>query len=178
MSDQYLGEIRVFGCNFAPYEWALCNGQLLPISQYTALFSLLGTFYGGNGTTNFALPNLQGSFPLNQGNGAGLTPREMGETGGETSVTLLQTQLPAHTHPVACAAGSGTPGPSNAVFGGIAGRGKAPAYAAGSALATAGVNMSASAVANTGGGQPHNNLQPYLVLNFCIALTGIYPARS
>jgi microcystin-dependent protein len=178
MSDQFLGEIRVFGCTFAPYEWAQCNGQILPISQYTALFSLLGTYYGGNGTSTFALPNLQGCLQMNQGQGPGLTDRVIGETGGEPSVTVLQTQLPSHSHPAACAAGSQTSSPSGAVFGGVAGRGKSPVYAPVSALSSAAVNLSSSAVAAAGGSQPHNNLQPYLVLNFCIALSGIYPARG
>ena len=98
MADQFVGEIRIVPFDFAPLGWALCNGQLLAISQNTALFSLLGTYYGGNGTSNFALPNLQGSAPMNQGNGIGLTPRIMGEVGGETAVTLLVSQMPAHTH--------------------------------------------------------------------------------
>src|ERR1700761_7211355 len=113
MSDPFVGEIRVVPFNFAPTGWALCTGQILPISQYTALFSLLGTQFGGNGTSNFALPNLQGSAPLGQGNGNGLSPRSLGETGGETSVTLLQTQMPAHSHPIGCqnsGGSSATPG--------------------------------------------------------------------
>src|SRR5271168_4691596 len=128
MSDQYLGEIRVVGFTFAPYGWALCNGQILSIAQNTALFSLLGTFYGGNGTSTFALPNLQGSAPMHLGNGAGLTPRVIGETGGEQAVTLLQTQLPAHTHAAGCQNAVGTQGgPGGNVWAAEA-RGRAPAY--------------------------------------------------
>jgi microcystin-dependent protein len=174
MADQFVGEIRIVPLNFAPTGWALCDGQTLPISQNTALFSLLGTQFGGNGTSTFALPNLQGSAPMNQGNGAGLTPRVMGETGGETAVTLLTSEIPAHTHTigVASASTSGTPGPT-VVFGG-GGRGKEPAYVP----ASAPVTMSPQAIGLTGGSQPHNNMPPYLTLNFVIALVGIFPARS
>ncbi|MGB6687509.1 MAG: tail fiber protein, partial [Terracidiphilus sp.] len=127
MSDQYVGEIRIVGFNFAPVGWAQCNGQLLPISQNAALFSLLGTQFGGNGSSTFGLPNLQGCAPVDQGQGTGLTPRTMGETGGETTVTLLTTQIPSHTHVAQNGAGSdaGAPGPTT-IFGG-GGRGKDPA---------------------------------------------------
>jgi microcystin-dependent protein len=174
MADQFLGEIRAVGFNFAPVGWAICDGQLLPISQNTALFSLLGTNFGGNGTTNFALPNLQGCAPMHQGEGAGLSPRSIGETGGEAAVTLLTTQIPSHRHipQNAAASNESIPGPS-ASFGG-GGRGKSPAYAP----ASAPVAMSARAVSNTGGNQPHNNMPPYTTLNFIIALQGIFPARS
>src|SRR5271157_2083636 len=170
MADQFLGEIRMVGFNFAPYGWALCNGQILSISQNTALFSLLGTYYGGNGTSTFALPNLQGNAPMHQGNGAGLTPRVIGEIGGETAVTVLTTQMPLHTHVAqnAAASTSGTPGPT-VIFGG-GGRGKEPAYAP----AETHVLMSAQAVGTTGGNQPHNNMPPYLTMNFVIALQGVY----
>jgi microcystin-dependent protein len=174
MSDQFIGEIRIVGFNFAPYGWAQCNGQLLSISQNTALFSLLGTQYGGDGRSTFGLPNLQGRAPMHQGQGAGLSPRVMGETGGETAVTLLSSQIPVHNHAVqnATESNSGVPGPT-AIFGG-GGRGKQPAYApAGTAAA-----MSASAVGTTGGSQPHNNMPPYLTLNFVIALQGVFPSRS
>jgi len=173
MSDQYVGEIRIFGCNFAPYQWAQCNGQLLSIAQNTALFSLLGTNFGGNGTTTFGLPNLQGCFPMHWGNGSGLTPRIIGETGGEATVTLLSTQIPSHNHGVNCTPTDGTQSPGGAVFGG-GGRGKQPAYAAGPAS----VAMSSSAVSAVGGGLPHDNMPPYQVQNFCIALSGIFPPRS
>jgi microcystin-dependent protein len=174
MSNQYIGEIRVVGFNFAPVGWAQCDGQLLPISQNTALFSLLGTFYGGNGTTNFALPNLQGCAPMNQGQGAGLSARDIGETGGETSVTLLTTQIPSHSHVAqnGAASDAGAPGPTT-IFGG-GGRGKDPAYAPAATAAA----MSTQAVGATGGGQAHNNMPPYVTLNFIIALQGIFPARS
>lgn len=174
MSDQFVGEIRAVGFNFAPVGWAMCNGQVLPISQNTALFSLLGTQFGGNGTSNFALPNLQGCAPMSQGDGPGLTPRTIGETGGETSVTLLTSQVPAHTHAAMAAATSNAAAPTNAVFGG-GGRGKEPAYAPPSASTA---EMNAQAVGIADGSLPHNNLPPYLTVNFIIALTGIYPARS
>ena len=175
MSDQYVGEIRMVGFNFAPTGWALCNGQLLTISQNTALFSILGTYYGGNGTSNFALPNLQAAAPLAAGNGVGLTPRSLGETGGEYSVTLLSTQMAAHNHGVACVSGSGKSGsPSNAVWANDgAGRGVL-LYAA--AATPTGIN--AAALQLTGSGQPHNNLPPFLSVYFIIALQGIYPTRN
>jgi microcystin-dependent protein len=174
MSEPYVGEIRMFPFNFAPTGWALCNGQLMPISQNTALFSLLGTYYGGDGKSTFALPNLQGCFPVDQGQGAGLSPYEIGETGGAAAVTLLATEIPTHAHTVACAATGNSSNPSNAVFG-AAPRGKPPAYAAATGTK---VNMSATAVSAAGGGQPHPNMPPYLTLNFCIALQGIFPPRS
>lgn len=174
MSDQFVGEIRVFGFNFAPKDWAFCNGQLLPIGQNTALFSLLGTFYGGDGRTTFALPNLQGSMAVDMGQGPGLSPRYLGETGGERAVTLTVGELPQHTHAVLASPTSNEASPAGAVFGGAA-RGHSPAYAA---AGTGAVNMSAGAVAQTGGGQPHDNMSPYLALNFCIALQGVFPPRG
>jgi microcystin-dependent protein len=174
MADQFVGEIRVFPFNFAPLGWAMCDGQLMAISQNTALFSLLGTQFGGNGTSNFALPNLQGSVPLDAGFGAGLSQRVIGEVGGSPTVTLTVSEIPTHSHSVACATTSNATSPANAVFGG-AGRGKPSAYALSSGTK---VNMSASAVAQAGGSRPHDNMQPYLVLNFCIALQGIFPARA
>jgi len=176
MSNPYVGEIRAVGFNFAPKGWAFCNGQLLPISQNTALFSLLGTYYGGDGKSNFALPNLQGRAPMNQGNGAGLTPRSIGETGGYTNVTLLTQEIPSHTHvgQNAEASTAGTPGPTT-IFGG-GGRGKEPAYAPASATNT--VQMANTAVGATGSSLPHNNMPPYMTVNFIISLQGIYPPRS
>jgi microcystin-dependent protein len=176
MADQFVGEIRIVPFNFAPVGWALCDGQLLAISQNTALFSLLGTYYGGDGRSTFALPNLQGSAPMNQGNGAGLTPRILGEVGGETAVTLLVSAMPSHTHTAknAAASNAGTPGPT-VTFGG-GGRGKAPAYAPASTQNAA--QLMQRAVSLTGGNQPHNNMPPYLTLNFVIALQGIFPPRS
>lgn len=173
MSDQYVGEIRIFPFNFAPYGWAQCNGQLLAISQNTALFSLLGTNYGGDGRSTFGLPNLQGCFPKDWGDGAGLSQYVIGETGGSSTVTLLTTEIPAHSHNIQCDATASTASPSGAVPAGAA-RGKPQAYAA---LASP-VAMNTSAVGVTGGSQPHNNMPPFLVLNFCIALQGIFPPRS
>ncbi len=175
MSNPFVAEIRIFPFNFAPKGWLQCNGQLLPISQYTAVFSLIGTYYGGNGTSNFGLPNMQGNYPMNQGQGPGLTQRVIGETGGEATVTLLSTEIPSHSHGVACAATEGTTSPSGAVFGG-GGRGKQPSYAAASVPASA--TMAPLAVGLTGGSQPHNNLPPFLTLNFCICIQGVFPSRS
>lgn len=174
MSDVFVGEIRVFPFNFAPVGWAFCNGQTLPISQNTALFSLLGIQFGGNGTSNFMLPNLRGSVPINQGDGAGLTPRVMGEVGGAPTVTLSVAEIPAHSHAVNCAETGSTGSPLNAVFAGTSGS-SSPAY---SPPGPATVSMSAAALEPAGGNQPHNNMPPYLVLNFCIALQGIFPSRS
>ncbi len=174
MSNPYVGEIRVVGFNFAPFGWALCNGQILAISQNTALFSLLGTFYGGDGKSTFALPNLQGLAPMHQGSGVSLTPRNIGETGGETAVTLLSTQIPSHTHVAQSAVASTSSAPApNTIFGG-GGRGKEPAYAPAGTPAA----MSAQAVGTAGGNGPHNNMPPYVTLNFIIALQGVYPPRS
>ena len=176
MSNPYVGEIRMVGFNFAPNGWALCNGQILSIAQNTALFSLLGTTFGGNGTSNFALPNLQGISPMDQGQGTGLSQRFMGETDGVPAVTLLLNEIPLHNHtPHAAAAGnSGAPGPTLTFAGG--GRGKPPAYAP--YLNTAAVPMANAAVGFTGGSQPHNNLPPYLTVNFIIAIVGVFPPRS
>ncbi|GAC1354172.1 MAG: tail fiber protein [Herpetosiphon sp.] len=174
MSNPFVGEIRIFGFNFAPRGWAMCNGQLLLIAQNTALFSLLGTFYGGDGRTTFALPNLQGSVPLHQGTGAGLTGRSIGETGGSELVTLMLVQLPAHSHVPQAVSSRGTAAsPTNATWA-AAGRGRPVAYTP-DVPATP---MNRAIVGPIGGDQPHNNLPPYLVLNFCIALQGIFPARS
>lgn len=175
MSDQFVAEIRIFGFNFAPRGWAICSGQILPISQNTALFSLVGTQYGGNGTSNFALPNLQGAAALDQGSGPGLTQRTVGDVGGEANVTLSLRQLPQHTHSAQCVANNTTKptyGPGNALWSSDAAGDNEYNTGAGN------VAMNTAAIAPTGGGQPHNNLQPYLALNFCIALQGIFPPRS
>jgi microcystin-dependent protein len=175
--NQFVGEIRAVAFNFAPRGWALCNGQLIAISQNTALFSLLGIMYGGDGKSTFALPNLQGSAPMNQGAGLGLTERTMGESGGETTVTLLTAEVPSHTHAAMNAPVSNALAPAaNTVFGGGGGRGKAPAYAP--ASPSTAVLLSSQAVGITGGSQPHNNMPPYLTLNFIIALQGIFPPRQ
>jgi microcystin-dependent protein len=172
MSSPFVAEIRIFGCNFAPRGWSLCSGQLLPISQNTALFSLLGTYYGGNGSTNFGLPNLQGQAPMQPGQGPGLSLRNLGETGGTENVTLLATEMPSHTHGVVAAtidtADSNVPTNNNI--------GKASTQI----FNTVGtqVQMSANTISVAGSNQPHNNMMPYLVMNFCIAMQGVYPPRS
>lgn len=174
MSSPFVAEIRIFACNFAPTGWAFCDGQILPISQNTALFSLLGTTYGGDGRTTFALPNLQGAAPLMPGQGSGLSLRSLGETGGATNITLLTTEIPMHTHTVNASTTGGTQiDPSNQVWA-VAG------VARGTRMYTATANattMNPASLAISGSGQPHNNLMPYLTLNFCIALQGIYPPR-
>lgn len=175
MSEPFVAEIRMFGGNFAPRGWAFCNGQLLSISQNTALFSLLGTTYGGDGRTTFGLPDLQGRAPMHQGQGPGLTPRVQGETGGAENVTLSASQMPAHTHQAqADASGGGQTSPANATWA-AAGRGRPAAYAANQAPGAA---LSGQALAPAGGSQPHNNRSPYLGVNFIIALQGIFPSRN
>lgn len=169
MSDQFVAEIRIFGFNFPPTGWAFCDGQLLPISQNTALFSLLGTTYGGDGKSTFALPDMQGNVPIHHGQGQGLSERFLGEMSGVESVTLLQSEIPVHTHiasqsvrpadnldPGALALGTGnniydTTGPNQ--------------------------QLAPQALAPAGGSLPHNNMMPYLTLNFCIAMQGIFPPR-
>jgi len=178
MSDQFVAEIRIVGFNFPPKGWAFCNGQIMPINQNTALFSLLGTQFGGNGTVNFALPNLQGAAPINQGNGTGLTPRVVGETGGEAQVTLLQSEIPSHTHAVsASSAGGDVNNPAPNTVWAKAHLGKTP-FNMYNPNAGTGPNMSGQAFATAGSSVPHNNMPPFLTLNFVIALQGIFPARS
>jgi len=171
MTAPFVGEIKIFGFNFPPRNYTFCSGQLLPISQNTALFSLLGTTFGGNGTTNFALPNLQGRAPMGFGTAPGLTPRDLGETAGSETVTLLQTEMPSHNHAVS-AQGSRADR-ANA-------SGAALAVSADQLYSTAGPGtlMHPQEIGLVGGNQPHNNLQPLLALNFCIALRGIFPARN
>jgi microcystin-dependent protein len=175
MSSPFVAEIRMFGGNFAPTGWATCDGQLLPISQNTALFSLLGTFYGGDGKSTFALPNLQDSAPLHQGQGAGLTDRFLGEASGAPFVTLLQTEMPAHSHFLQAYTGdpgdTRNPGPATSLA----------APVPGNAYQTSAANlasMSPSALSVAGSSFPHNNMQPYLVVTFLIALQGVFPPRS
>jgi microcystin-dependent protein len=179
MSEQFVAEIRIFACNFATKGWALCDGQLLPISQNTALFSLLGTTYGGDGKSTFALPNMQGNTPMQQGQGPGLSLRDLGEVGGEESVTLLQTEMPAHNHNAMADGPGNTPlaSPvSNAWASGL--KGAASLYTP-SGTQNNDVPMNpATALSITGGGLPHNNLMPFLTLNFCIALQGVFPPRT
>lgn len=180
MADPFLAEIRIFPFNFAPKGWAFCGGQLLPLSQNTALFSLLGTIYGGDGKSTFALPNLQGKAPMHPGQGQGLSLRNLGEVGGSETVALLDSEMPAHSHSMVARNAVGTttdpqgatPGnmswTAGASFGAVRGYSdQVPANTPmGNTLATAGSS------------QPHNNMQPYLTMNFCIALQGIYPSRA
>ena len=175
MSSPFVAEIRIFAGNFAPTGWAQCNGQLMPISQNTALFSLLGTMYGGDGKSNFALPNLQGSAPLQQGQGPGLSLRVQGEIGGEQTLTLLQTEMPAHNHTAMAAAGTGLADPANNVWASGA-KGFGNVYSP--SVNASNVQMSPLATSISGGNQPHNNMMPYLGLTFIIALQGVFPPRT
>jgi microcystin-dependent protein len=169
MADPFVAEIRMFGFNFAPTGWAQCNGQLLPLSQNTALFSLLGTFYGGDGKSTFALPDLQGSTPVHSGQGPGLSDYFLGQQGGTEFVTLLQSEMPFHNHGfVASEEVVNANSPENAWFG--AGETRYAALAAP-------VTLNPQAITVAGGSLPHNNLMPYLVVNFCIAMQGVFPAR-
>ncbi len=174
MSSPFLAEIRIFAGNFAPRGWALCNGQIMAISQNTALFSLLGTTYGGDGKSNFALPNLQGCAPISAGQGNGLTDRSLGEVGGSQTVTLLPTEVPQHTHTYT--AGSGSRGNVTAVTGNVNSDAAFQTNIYGAA--TDGTLMSPNMLTPLPNSQPHENMQPYLVLNFIIALSGIFPARN
>jgi len=176
MSNPFLAEIRIFTGNFAPKGWALCDGQLMPISQNTALFSLLGTTYGGDGKSNFALPDLQGCAPMQAGQGPGLSLRDLGETGGEQTVTLLQTEMPAHSHPALGAAGSNQASPVNNAWASGAKLGGGNIYTP--SVPASNVQMNPFALSIAGGDQPHNNLPPFLGLTFIIALQGVFPARS
>lgn len=175
MSDQFVAEIRIFPFNFAPKGWAFCDGQILPISQNTALFSLLGTTYGGDGKSNFALPNLQGCAPMQQGQGPGLSLRDLGETAGEQSVTLLQTEMPAHTHGVLAASATDSGSPANCAWG-SGQKGFGNVYA--TLPPSPNVQMNPFGTSIAGGSLPHNNMMPFLGLNYCIALQGIFPPRS
>ena len=176
MSDKFVAEIRIFTGNFAPTGWAQCNGQLMPISQNTALFSLLGTTYGGDGKSTFALPNLQGSAPMQAGQGPGLSLRDLGEVGGEQTVTLLQTEMPAHTHTAQGSTGSDQITPVNNAWASGAKLGGGNLYVPSTPASNVQMNPFGTSIA--GGSLPHNNMMPYLGLTFIIALQGIFPARS
>ena len=173
--DPFVAEIRIFPFNFAPKGWAFCDGQILPLSQNTALFSLLGTTYGGDGKSNFALPNMQGNAPMHPGQGPGLSLHDLGETGGSDTVSLLESEIPSHAHAMMGINNTPQdtiPGPPE----GFARSSGANAY-----QATVNANiaqMSDNTIAPAGGDQPHNNLMPYLTLNFCIALQGVFPPRT
>jgi len=171
MADPFVAEIRIFPFNFAPKGWAWCDGQLLPLSQNTALFSLLGTTYGGDGKSNFALPDLQGRTPMHPGQGPGLSLHDLGETGGSETVSLLESEIPSHSHPLKAEE-------SDAQF--LSPQGNFVAalnqmYIPGNSVNTF---MAPEALAPAGGDQPHNNLQPYLTFYFCIALQGVFPPRT
>jgi microcystin-dependent protein len=172
MADPFVAEIRIFPFNFPPKGWAHCDGQLLPLSQNTALFSLVGTMYGGDGKSTFGLPDLRGNVPVHQGQGQGLSQYDIGETGGAETITLLQTEMPAHAHTARADTGdpadTTTPGPTVAF-----GQAGAAVY-----QPAADTSLAFEALAPTGGGLPHNNLMPYLTLYFNIALQGVFPPRS
>jgi microcystin-dependent protein len=174
MADPFVAEIRIFPFNFAPRGWAWCDGQLMPLSQNTALFSLLGTTYGGDGKSTFALPDLQGRAPMHPGQGPGLSLHDLGETGGSETVTLLESEIPAHTH--AMRAHDIDLGELNAPASNrsLAKSANATAYVPAANL----VSMSPGTLPPAGGDAPHNNLQPYLTFYFCIALQGVFPPRG
>ena len=172
MADPFVAEIRIFPFNFAPRGWAWCDGQLLPLSQNTALFSLLGTTYGGNGKSNFALPDLQGRAPMHPGQGPGLSLHDLGEVGGSETVTLLESEIPSHSHALNASAADGfdqSPVGNRMATGVGIGQ-----YATPGAL----TQLSALALSPAGGDQPHNNMQPYLTFYFNIALQGVFPPRT
>ena len=172
--DPFVAEIRIFPFNFAPKGWAFCDGQILPLSQNTALFSLLGTTYGGDGKSNFALPDMQGNAPMHPGQGPGLSLHDLGETGGSETVSLLESEIPSHSHALMSlgAPGNRTSPVTNSIARASAGNAYFPQSGANL------VAMAGQALAPAGGDQPHNNMQPYLTLNFCIALQGVYPPRT
>jgi microcystin-dependent protein len=173
MADPFVAEIRIFPFNFAPKGWAWCDGQLLPLSQNTALFSLLGTTYGGNGKSNFALPDLQGRAPMHPGQGPGLSLHDLGEQGGSETVTLLESEIPAHPHGMqanAFPANIQAPSPQRALAQSTGGVAYKPP--------PVNTTMSSQAIGPAGGDQPHNNMQPYLTFYFNIALQGVFPPRG
>jgi len=180
MSNAFIGEIRIFGFPFAPRDWMFCDGQLLSISQYTALFSIIGTYYGGNGQTTFELPNFQGNTAIGQGTGPGLSTYNLGEVSGVANVTVTQGQMPLHNHALNVLEGAGSvagqeqriPGPN--YYLGFSGPDKLFSDAVPSPTA----NFASTAIGTAGGSQPHNNMQPLTTLNFCICVYGIFPSRN
>jgi len=174
MADPFVAEIRIFPFNFAPKGWAWCNGQILPISQNTALFSLLGTTYGGDGKSTFALPNLEGNAPMHPGQGPGLSLHDLGETGGSQTVSLLESEIPSHSHQVFAGPVQFAGNTNIAVGNAFAKSGQGNAYTAAANL----VMMASAALPPAGGDQPHNNMQPFLTFYFNIALQGVYPPRT
>jgi microcystin-dependent protein len=176
MSDPFIGEIKMVGFNFAPYGWAYCNGQILQIAQNSALYSLLGITYGGDGRTNFALPNLQGSVPIHFGTGPGLTPRTIGTSSGAATVALTTNTMANHTHVPMAVQGNDAASPKDNTWASMVGRTVSPLYQSGAANVT----MNAAALDTVGSASPaaHNNMQPYLAVGFVIALMGIYPVRD
>jgi microcystin-dependent protein len=176
MAEPFIAEVRIWGLNYAPRGWAFCNGQLLPVAQHTALFSLVGTIYGGDGRTNFGLPNLQGRAPMGAGNGPGLTHRRLGEAGGATDETLSLAQMPNHNHGlVADEEEAERTIPANDM---VTGTTEAANRIYTGATGTPTVNMATESLPRAGGGQAHNNQQPLLGLSFTIALVGVYPSTS
>ncbi len=170
MGTPYLSEVRIFSFNFAPKGWALCNGQLLPINQNQALFALIGTYYGGNGTTNFQLPNLQGRMAVHKGTDSAGNSYDIGQTGGVDSVTLTTAEIPAHTHQASAVSNTANlAAPANNSWAASVDEPYGP---------SPGVAMNAASVSSTGGGQAHTNIAPCLTLNFCIALQGIFPTQN
>jgi microcystin-dependent protein len=174
--DPFVAEIRIFGFNFAPKGWAFCDGQLLPLSQNTALFSLLGTTYGGDGKSNFALPDMQGNAPMHPGQGPGLSLHDLGETGGTDFVSLLESEIPAHSHTARASNQQGDVQQPTATTSLARPNGAVP-YVTGSSNPPL-VAMADVSLTPAGGDQPHNNMMPYLTLNFCIALQGVFPPRT
>jgi microcystin-dependent protein len=175
MSEPFIAEIRIFAGNFAPRGWAFCNGQLLPVAQNTALFSLIGTTYGGDGRSTTALPNLEGRAPMHPGRGPGLTDRRLGQRGGVETVTLTEAQMPNHKHTVEA---SGDSFNSNDPAGNLLGKSSTPFGGQIYKASGTEVPLQENVVGNTGGSQAHNNMQPYMAINFIIALVGLYPSRS
>jgi microcystin-dependent protein len=176
MADPFVAEIRIFPFNFAPKGWAWCNGQILPLSQNTALFSLLGTTYGGDGKSTFALPDMQGNAPIHAGQGPGLSLYDLGEMGGSQTVTLLTSEIPAHAHSLRCQSQDPADQPAPSPARTFAASQNANAY--GPSNGTPIVQMAFQALSPAGGDQPHNNLMPYLTLYFNIALQGVFPPRT